>query len=101
MPCDGSRGLDYIDAAVEQHYSGSWRDALAHFVLDETNKWCPRWVCNNYQVLNKDFLAQTTEGSSADASDDSSTASRAAQGPTADKTKKKKRKNTPPHGLAR
>ena len=54
MPCAGTSGFDYIDAAVEQWYGGDWTKALREFVRDPTNKWCPRWVKNNYNMLNKE-----------------------------------------------
>ena len=54
MPCEGFRGTDYIDAAVERHYQNDWGAALQHFVRDENNLWCPKWIRRNYETHNKE-----------------------------------------------
>ena len=65
MPCDGLRGLDYIDGVWAQQFGKSWTAFLRRFVAAEENKWCPSWIRRNYDFLNR-------RGDDDDASSDSS-----------------------------
>ena len=58
MPCAGLRGTDYIDDVVREYYHGHWGAALAAFVKDPLQKWCPTWIKRNYEALNKDDLTE-------------------------------------------
>ena len=53
MPCPGLAGTEYVDAAVREYY-GSYARALADFVADRNNRWCPKWVRRNYEIQNKE-----------------------------------------------
>ena len=58
MPCDGLRGVDFIQEAVSHHYDNDWASALQHFVQDENNLWCPKRIRRNYESRNKHFLGR-------------------------------------------
>ena len=66
MPCEGFRGTDYVDEVVLLHYNNEWSDALRHFISDENNLWCPKWLRRNYETKNKHAATkpplQTSEG---------------------------------------
>ena len=53
MPCPGLDGIEYVDAAVRAYY-GTYERALADFVRDRNNCWCPKWVRRNYELQNKE-----------------------------------------------
>ena len=53
MPCDGLRGIDYIDAVCKHQFGKSWTKFLQAFVSAPTNKWCPSWISRNYEYLNR------------------------------------------------
>jgi hypothetical protein len=38
---------------VRRCYGGRWAEALAAFVRDPTNRYCPTWIRRNYDALNK------------------------------------------------
>ncbi len=53
MPCDGLRGVDYLDEVCERQFGQSWPAFLRAFAAETTNKWCPTWIRRNYDFLNK------------------------------------------------
>ena len=53
MPCQGLAGTNYVEAAVREYY-GTFGKALADFVQDRNNCWCPKWVRRNYEIQNKE-----------------------------------------------
>ena len=63
MPCEDFSGTDYIDEAVRVHYENDWTAALEHFVRDDANLWCPKWIRRNYETQNKsNLLHKTAQG---------------------------------------
>ena len=52
MPCPGYSGTEYVHQMVAHYFHGDWPRALRAFVLDPTNRWCPKWVRRNYEMLN-------------------------------------------------
>ena len=44
MPCDGLRGIEYIDVICADQFETSWTKFLKAFVSAPTNKWCPAWI---------------------------------------------------------
>ena len=69
MPCYGSSGVEYIDAAVRTYYDGSYAAALEDFVMDTDNLWCPKWIKRNYEIQNKLAPDTTAPAFPADADD--------------------------------
>ena len=53
MPCPELAGTEYVDAAVREYY-GTYAAALADFVRDRDNCWCPKWIRRNYEIQNKE-----------------------------------------------
>ena len=73
MPCDGLRGLDYVDGVWAQQFAKSWPTFLRRFVAAEENKWCPTWIRKNYDWENRrgeDDAASSPGDSEADGPDD-------------------------------
>ena len=54
MPCQGLRGVEYVDACVARFFNNDWAAALEDFVSDSTNCWCPTWIKHNYDQMNSE-----------------------------------------------
>ena len=52
MPCPGFEGTAYIHRMVAEYYHNDWAAAFRAYVEDPKNRWCPKWIRHNYQMLN-------------------------------------------------